>query len=96
MHRPLFLVTVSSVAAVGALVVASAMPAGAATSVRAETMATAPTCPTTGSSTIVNGSAPATTGGDCANTTVTFTVTTTGVLAISAPTITCCSAVCIV
>jgi len=39
MHKPLFLATVGSVAAVGALLTASAMPAGAATSVRAETMA---------------------------------------------------------
>ena len=39
MHRPLFLVTAGSVAAVGGLLVASAMPAGAATSVRAETTA---------------------------------------------------------
>ena len=46
MHRPLFLITAGSVAAVGGLLVASAMPAGAATSVRAETMArTAPCTP---------------------------------------------------
>ena len=67
MHKPLFLITAGSVAAVGALVVASALPAGAATSVRAETMAlTAP----------------------AADTPVTFTLTTTGVLAITAPTAT--------
>ncbi len=69
MHRPLFLVTVSSVAAVGALLVASAMPAGAATSVRAETMAQ-------------------TVGNPTATTPVTFSLTTTGVLAITAPTAT--------
>jgi len=72
MHRPLFLLTAGSVAAVGALVVASALPAGAATSVRAETTAITPcTAPTNGA---------------CADTPVTFSLTTTGVLAITAPT----------
>ena len=42
MHKPLFRIAVGSVAAVGGLLVASAMPAGAATSVRAETMAPVP------------------------------------------------------
>jgi hypothetical protein len=72
MHKPLFLITAGSVAAVGALVVASAMPAGAATSIRAETTAlTAVTVP-----------------GPSAATPVTFSLTTTGVLAITAPTAT--------
>ena len=71
MHKPLFLITAGSVAAVGALVVASAMPAGAATSVRAETMARIQPAP---------GPDPS------AYTSVTFTITTTGNLAISAPT----------
>jgi hypothetical protein len=74
MHKPLFLITAGSVAAVGALVVASAMPAGAATSVRAETTAFTPCTPPT--------------GGGCADTPVTFSLTTTGVLAITAPTAT--------
>jgi len=74
MHKPLFLITAGSVAAVGALVVASALPAGAATSVRAETTAFTPCTPPT--------------GGGCADTPVTFTLTTTGVLAITAPTAT--------
>jgi hypothetical protein len=39
MHKPLFRIAAGSVAAVGGLLIASAMPAGAATSVRAETMA---------------------------------------------------------
>ena len=66
MHRPLFLLAAGSVAAVGGLLVALAMPAGAATSVRAETMGRTATNPS-------------------AATPVTFTLTTTGVLAISAP-----------
>ncbi len=67
MHRPLFLATAVGVAAAGGLLVASAMPAGAATSVRAETMARTTTDPS-------------------ASTPVTFSLTTTGVLAITAPT----------
>jgi hypothetical protein len=39
MHRPVFLITAGSVAACGALIFATALPAGAATSARAETMA---------------------------------------------------------
>jgi hypothetical protein len=39
MHRPLFRMTAGGVAACGALIIASALPAGAATSTRAETMA---------------------------------------------------------
>jgi hypothetical protein len=62
MHRPLFVITAGSVAACGALIIASALPAAAATSVRAETAAPAAATP------------------------VTFSVTTTGVLAITAPT----------
>jgi hypothetical protein len=46
MHKPLFRIAVGSVAAVGGLLVASAMPAGAATSVRAETMARTSGSPT--------------------------------------------------
>jgi len=68
MHRPLFVLAAGSVAAVGGLLVASAMPAGAATSVRAETMALYQTGP-----------------GPTEGTPVTFTVTTTGTLSISAP-----------
>ena len=71
MHRPLFLATVGSVAAVGGLIAASALPAGAATAVRAETMAIC---------TGVNVGAV-----DCADTTVTFTVTSNGTLSITAP-----------
>ena len=68
MHKPLFRIAVGSVAAVGGLLVASALPAGAATSIRAETMArTASLDPSV-------------------TTPVTFTITTTGTLAISAPT----------
>ena len=75
MHRPLSLITAGSVAAVGGLIIATALPAAAATSVRAETTAlTAPCVPAT--------------GGACADTPVTFTVSTTGVLAITAPTTT--------
>src|SRR5450631_958617 len=69
MHKPLFRIAVGSVAAVGGLIAASALPAGAVTSVRAETMAR-------------------TVGSPTANTPVTFTLTTTGVLAITAPTAT--------
>jgi hypothetical protein len=67
MHKPLFRIAVGSVAAVGALVVASAMPAGAATSVRAETMAQTQPDPSV-------------------TTPVTFSITTTGLLTITAPT----------
>ncbi len=63
MHRPLFLITAGSVAAAGALIIASALPAAAATSVRAGRAASDPS----------------------AATPVTFTVTTTGTLAITAP-----------
>ena len=81
MHRPLFLVAAGSVAAVGGLLVASAMPAGAATAVRAETMAVALYAPVT-SAVYRDALSPR----DCADTPVTFTVTSTGVLAITAPT----------
>lgn len=67
MHKPLFRIAAGSVAAVGGLLVASAMPAGAATSVRAETMARTATVPS-------------------AATPVTFSVSTLGVLGITAPT----------
>jgi len=73
MHKPLFRIAVGSVAAVGGLLVASAMPAGAATAGRAETMARTVGCVPL-------------TGGACADTPVTFSVSTTGVLAITAPT----------
>ena len=76
MHRPLFLVTAGSVAAVGGLLFASAMPAGAAT---AALDAQATTCTVTGGS--ANGVACT----DPADTPVTFSITTTGVLAITAP-----------
>jgi len=71
MHKPLFLITAGSVAAVGALLTATAMPAGAATAAQAETMAQTSLC--------INS-----TGVAC--TPVTFSLTTTGVLAITAPT----------
>jgi len=74
MHKPLFRIAAGSVAAVGGLLVASAMPAGAATSVRAETTAITPCTANTPPNE------------DCADTPVTFTLTTTGVLAITAPT----------
>jgi hypothetical protein len=70
MHKPLFLATVGSVAAVGGLLIASALPAGAATSVQAET--TAFTTCTAGSIT-------------CGDTTTTFTITSTGTLSITVP-----------
>jgi hypothetical protein len=73
MHKPLFRIAVGSVAAVGGLIAASALPAGAATAGRAETMAQTVACtpPTLGA---------------CADTPVTFSITTTGTLAITAPT----------
>jgi hypothetical protein len=76
MHKPLFLVTAGSVAAVGALVVASALPAGAATAIRAETMAAC---------TVGAGSTSGTPCTPPATTPVTFTVSTTGTLSINAP-----------
>jgi hypothetical protein len=75
MHRPLFLITAGGVAACGALIFATALPAAAATSGRAETAAPAVACTPP-------------TGGGCADTPVTFSVTTTGVLGITAPTAT--------
>ncbi len=77
MRRPLFLITASSVAAAGALVVASAMPAGAATAVLAANVIQDPPVACTPP-----------TGGACADTPVTFSLTTIGVLAITAPTAT--------
>ncbi len=78
MYRPLSLITVGSVAAVGALVVASALPAGAATAGRDDG---ATTCSTTvGAANGVPCSVP---GPDL--TPVTFSITSTGVLAITAP-----------
>jgi hypothetical protein len=74
MHKPLFLITAGSVAACGALIFATASPAAATTSVRAET-----TLPVPPACTAPNA-------GACADTPVTFTLTTTGVLAITAPT----------
>ena len=75
MHRPLFLITAGGVAACGALIFATALPAAAATSGRAEAAAPAVACTPP-------------TGGGCADTPVTFSVTTTGVLGITAPTAT--------
>jgi hypothetical protein len=71
MHRPLFRMTAGGVAACGALIIGSALPAAAATSIRSEPAA--PTC------TI------AFTGSCSEDTTVTFAVTTTGVLGITVP-----------
>jgi len=69
MHRPLFLITVGGAAA-GALIIAMALPAAAATSGRAETAAPA---------------APAAGPGASEGTPVTFEVTTTGALGITVP-----------
>ncbi len=77
MHRPLFLLTAGSVAAVGGLLVASALPAGAATSSRTDA---ALSCTAT-----ANGTTPETYGPCSTDTPVTFTVTTTGTLSIDAP-----------
>ena len=76
MHKPLFLITVGSVAAVGALLAATALPATAATSGRAEKALALPTLTLTGT----------VSSDPSADTPVTFTVTTTGTLSISAPT----------
>ena len=78
MHRPLFLATVGSAAAVGGLLIASAMPAGAATAVLDAQMQTGPCIVPTGSASGSACTPPATTP-------VTFTVTTVGTLSISAP-----------
>jgi hypothetical protein len=74
MHKPLFLITAGGVAA-GALIIATALPAAAATSGRAESAAPAVACTPPD-------------GGGCADTPVTFSVTSTGVLGITAPTAT--------
>jgi hypothetical protein len=72
MHRSLFLITTVGVAAAsGALILATAWPAAAATSGRAESAAPA---------------APAAGPGSSEGTTVTFEVTTTGVLGVTVPT----------
>lgn len=76
MHRPLFLLTAGSVAACGALIFATALPAMAATSARADA---AGTC------TVPTGSPPGTLCTPPADTPVTFEVTTTGVLSITVP-----------
>jgi hypothetical protein len=75
MHRPLFVITAGSVAACGALIFASALPAAAATATQAETMARTYPCVTPNV-------------GDCADTPVTFSVTSIGTLNITAPTAT--------
>jgi hypothetical protein len=72
MHKPLFRIAAGSVAAVGGLIVASAMPAGAATAVRAEL---ADTC---SGATVAVPCSPT-------GTPVTFSVTTSGTLSITAP-----------
>jgi hypothetical protein len=71
MHKPLFRIAAGSVAAVGGLLVASAMPAGAATAARAETTAFTVN-PTNGP-------------GFSENTPVTFTVSSTGTLNVTVP-----------
>jgi hypothetical protein len=72
MHRSLFLITTVSVAAAsGALIIATALPAGAATSGRAEGATPA---------------APAAGPGSSEGSLVTFTVTTTGTLGVTVPT----------
>ncbi len=70
MHRPLFLIPAGGVAACGALIFATALPAAAATSGRAEVAAPA---------------APAAGPGASEDTPVTFEVTTTGVLGVTVP-----------
>jgi hypothetical protein len=70
MHRPLFLIATGSVAA-GALIIATALPAAAAASGRAERAAPA---------------APAAGPGSSEGTPVTFEVTTTGTLGVTVPT----------
>ena len=79
MHRPLFLLTAGSVAAVGGLIVASAMPAGAATAVLDAQMQSSP-CST------APGDTPGTACTPPATTPVTFTITTVGTLSIAVPT----------
>ena len=93
MHRPLFLITAGSVAAVGALITATALPAGAATSIRAETMAFTSSAATSSGTPTPQPSpfpslSPCATAPNygCADTPVTFSVTSNGVLAITAPT----------
>jgi hypothetical protein len=71
MHRPLFLLTTAAVAASGALIFATALPAAAAVSGRAESAAPA---------------APAAGPGPSEGSLVTFTVTTTGTLGVTVPT----------
>ena len=81
MHKPLFRIAVGSVAAVGGLLIASAMPAGAATAVL-DAQVQNPLCTTTpgqGSGTVCTP--PATTP-------VTFTITSVGTLSITVPTTT--------
>ncbi len=75
MHKPLFLVTAGSVAAAGGLIFASALPAAAATAGRAQDPPV--TC------TVPNGSTGACSPDD--DTPVTFTITSTGTLNITAP-----------
>ena len=75
MHRPLFLITAGSVAACGALIIGSALPAAAATSIRAQLV---------DSCTVPTGS-PSGTPCSTLGTPVTFEVTTVGVLSISVP-----------
>jgi hypothetical protein len=87
MHRPLFVITAGSVAACGALIIASALPAAAATADRSETTAftsSTPIQPDPPFPTLVPCTAPG--AGDCQDTPVTFSVTSSGVLAITAPT----------
>jgi hypothetical protein len=71
MHRSLFLIAAASVAASGALIIATALPAAAATSGRAESVAPAASADGPGSS---EGSL------------VTFEVTTSGTLGVTVPT----------
>jgi len=71
MHRPLFLIAAVSVAASGALIIATALPAAAATSGRAERAAPA---------------APAAGPGSSEGSLATVTVTTTGTLDVTVPT----------
>jgi len=79
MHRPLFLVAAGSAAAVGGLIVASAMPAGAATAVL-DAQVQNPLCTTTTGGTVGTPCAPP------ATTPVTFTITSVGTLSITVPT----------
>jgi len=78
MHKPLFRIAAGSVAAVGGLLIASAMPAGAATAVLASTTPICTTAPGDPPTTLCQPQPGATTP-------VTFTITSVGTLSIAVP-----------